>query len=333
MDTSPLPPTVLVAGAAGFLGSNMVHFLLDKGFNVIGLDSYQSGSAANLNDVQEHPRFAMIRHFPLPELPAIHQIYHLACTASPVQYQKHPVDTINTAYLGTRNLLDLARQHSARILLSSTSEVYGEPQVHPQPETYWGNVNPFGPRSCYDEGKRAAEALAYSYVQEYSVDVRLARIFNAYGPLMHPGDGRVVSNFVTATISGQPIIITGDGTATRSFLYVDDCIQGLYTLMHSNHTGPINIGSDRETAIEDLANLVRALAHRLTSHQSPNIIKLPRPEDDPTRRQPEISLARRLLGWKPVVSLEEGLLKTIQWHIDLGRSGRIEGYSKVNGRL
>ncbi|GLA07869.1 UDP-glucuronic acid decarboxylase 1 [Aspergillus niger] len=304
MDT-PLSQTVLVAGAAGFLGSNMVHFLLDQGLNVIGLDNCHSGSAANLNNVREHPRFSMIRHniqFPLPDLPTIHQIYHLACAASPVKYQKHPVDTIDTAYLGTKNLLDLARQHNARILLSSTSEVYGDPQVHPQPETYWGNVNSFGPRSCYDEGKRAAEALAYCYIQEYSVDVRIARIFNAYGPYMHAGDGRVVSNFVAATISGQPIIITGDGTATRSFL---------------------------ETTVEDLANMVRALLDRITGRQAPPIVKRPRPEDDPSRRQPDIGLARRLLHWEPVISLEEGLLKTIQWHMSLERLGRAQHYSKI----
>ncbi|OOF93144.1 hypothetical protein ASPCADRAFT_517321 [Aspergillus carbonarius ITEM 5010] len=329
---TPVPQTILVAGAAGFLGSNVVRFLLEKGFHVLGLDNYHTGSPANLNDIQEHPRFTMIAHdiqLPLPDLPAIHQIYHLACTASPVQYQKHPVDTINTAYLGTKNLLDLARQHNARILLSSTSEIYGEPQVHPQPETYWGNVNSFGPRSCYDEGKRAAEALAYSYIQEYGTDVRIARIFNTYGPRMQPGDGRVVSNFVAAAISGQPIIITGDGSATRSFLYVDDCIQGLDALMRSNHTGPVNIGNDKETTIEDLANLVRALVQRRTGRPSPRIVKRPRPEDDPTRRQPDIGLARRLLDWKPVISLEEGLLKTIQWQMSLEGLGRAESSSKV----
>ncbi|PWY61722.1 NAD-dependent epimerase/dehydratase [Aspergillus eucalypticola CBS 122712] len=232
-------------------------------------------------------------------------IYHLACPASPVKYQTHPVDTINTAYMGAKTLLDLARQHNARILLSSTSEVYGDPQVHPQPEYYWGNVNPFGPRSCYDEGKRAAEALAYSYIQEYSVDVRISRIFNAYGPYMHARDDRVVSNFVTATISGQPIIITG------------------------NHTGPINIGNDRETTVEHLANMVRALVYRLTGRQSPPALKRPRPEDDPSRRQPDIGLARRLLDWGPVISLEEGLLKTIQWHMSLERLDRAEHYSKI----
>ncbi|KAF7589961.1 UDP-glucuronic acid decarboxylase 1 [Aspergillus hancockii] len=311
-----LTKPILVAGAAGFLGSNMVDYLLHQGHHVIGLDNYQVGTPENLRHLDEHPRFKMIRYVAMPSNltpPPTHR------PASPIQYQKDPIVTLNTAYLGTRNLLDLALEYNCRILLSSTSEIYGEPQVHPQPESYWGNVNPFGPRSCYDEGKRAAEALAYAYGQKHKMEIRIARIFNTYGPRMNPDDGRVVSSFINAALSGKSLSITGDGTATRSFQYVNDCLRGLEALMKSEYRAPVNIGNDAEFSLKELADLVLDSVHRLTGQERVGVEFHPRPADDPTMRRPDISLAKKVLAWSPVVPLEEGLMKTIQWHLDLGR--------------
>ncbi|PYI04607.1 putative sugar-nucleotide epimerase/dehydratase [Aspergillus sclerotiicarbonarius CBS 121057] len=299
---------VLVTGAAGFLGSNMVDHLLQEGEMVIGIDNYQTGTPSNLRHLQDHPFFRMIDHniqSPLPHLPPLRSIYHLACPASPPQYQKDPVDT-------------LAQQQGCRILLSSTSEVYGSPKVHPQPESYWGHVNPFGPRACYDEGKRAAEALAWAFQQSpRCVDVRIARIFNTYGPRLAAGDGRVVSNFVAAALSDTPFVITGDGSATRSFQYVDDCIRGLVALMEMDTTavpGPVNIGNDAEVTLTELAGVVRRVVNEINGLRGPPIIEYrSRPVDDPQRRRPDLTLAKGTLEWAPVISLEEGLRKTVQW--------------------
>lgn len=250
-------------------------------------------------------------------LPPLQAIYHLACPASPVQYQKDPVDTLDTAYQGTRNLLALAQQHKCRILISSTSEVYGSPTVHPQPETYWGHVNPFGPRACYDEGKRAAESLAWAFQQSpRSVDVRIARIFNTYGPRLAARDGRVVSNFVAAALDNSPLVITGDGSATRSFQFVDDCIRGLIMLMETESVpGPVNIGNDVEVTLNELAIMVSRVVKQITGCEAPPIEYQSTPVDDPPRRRPDVTLAKRTLGWAPIVSLEEGLRRTIQWQL------------------
>ncbi|KAJ5776098.1 uncharacterized protein N7511_001109 [Penicillium nucicola] len=329
MDNNERPLKVLVTGAAGFLGSNLVDFLLQKGHSVIGLDNFQSGSSRNLKHLDNHPRFEFLKslmHYdelshsiysPIPDIEGLDQIYNLACPASPVHYQKDPISTLDTCYLGTRNLLELARSKKIRILQTSTSEVYGDPSVHPQPENYWGNVNPFGPRSCYDEGKRVAEALCYAYREQHSVDIRIARIFNTYGPRMGANDGRVVSSFIASALAGENLKITGDGMATRSFQFVTDCMEGLYALMNSDYSkGPVNIGNDGEFTIERLAELVIDLVSRMTSQPRVSISHLPSPLDDPAVRRPDIALVREVLCWRPVVQLEEGLERTIQWHIN-----------------
>lgn len=331
----------------------MVDYLLNNGCMVIGVDNYQTGTPSNLRHLQDNPRFTMLqsvypprqtalfpltdkspsifaRHniqSPLLDLPPLHSIYHLACPASPPQYQKDPVDTLETAYLGTRNLLSLAQQHSCRILISSTSEVYGSPQVHPQPESYWGHVNPFGPRSCYDEGKRAGEALAWAFKQPpRSVDVRVARIFNTYGPRLAPQDGRVVSNFVAAALNNMPLIITGDGTATRSFQYVDDCVRGLVALMGAeNVSGPVNIGNDVEVTLSELADLVGRAVKQLNGSETLPVEYKSLPVDDPPMRRPDITLAKRTLGWSPIVPLEEGLAQTVRWQL-AGRTDDHQGF-------
>ncbi|KAL2008183.1 hypothetical protein VTN00DRAFT_8165 [Thermoascus crustaceus] len=317
------PMKILVTGAAGFLGSHLVDFLLNQGHEVIGLDSFQTGSPRHLKHLENNLRFKLINwnvQDELPDPPKVDQIYHLACPASPIQYQKNHVSTLATCYRGTENMLKLAKLLNARVLLSSTSEVYGDAMVSPQPETYWGNVNPFGPRSCYDEGKRVAEALCYAYKEQYAVDVRIARIFNTYGPRMSASDGRVISNFVAAALDGQDLRITGDGTATRSFQYVSDCTRGLYALMNSGYgQGPVNIGNDTEYhTILKLAEIVADVVPRVTGQSKlrSKITFHPKPVDDPVKRRPQITLAREALGWSPVVSLEEGLRETIRWHID-----------------
>jgi UDP-glucuronate decarboxylase len=300
---------ILVSGGSGFLGSHLCERLLKDGHEVVCLDNFFTGARANIEHLLDDHRFELVRHdVTEPITMEVDQVYHLACPASPIHYQRNPVRTIRTAVEGTLNMLDLAREVRARILIASTSEVYGDPIEHPQQETYWGNVNPIGPRACYDEGKRCAEALAVSYARQYSVEVRIVRIFNTYGPRMHENDGRVVSNFVVQALRNEPITIYGEGQQTRSFCYATDLIEGFTRLMASEHgSDPVNIGNPRETTVLELAEMIR----RLTKSKS-EIIKAPLPKDDPTRRKPDITRAEKLLGgWGPKVSLEEGLSNTI----------------------
>ena len=300
---------VLVTGGAGFLGSHLCDRLIDTGQEVICLDNFFTGRRSNIEHLLGHHRFELVRHdITEPLTMEVDEIYHLACPASPIHYQRNPVRTIRTAVQGTLNCLDLAREARARILIASTSECYGDPTEHPQKETYWGNVNPIGPRACYDEGKRCAESLAVSYATQYGVEVRIARIFNTYGPRVHENDGRVVSNFIVQALGNQPITVYGEGRQTRSFCYVSDLIEGLVRLMASEQgSDPVNLGNPRETTVVELAELIR----RSVGSRSP-IIKAPLPEDDPARRNPDITRARRLLGgWEPRVSLEDGIAATV----------------------
>ncbi|HEX2658116.1 MAG TPA: UDP-glucuronic acid decarboxylase family protein [Polyangia bacterium] len=299
---------VLVTGGAGFLGSHLCDRLLADGREVVCLDNFFTGSRVNVEHLLSNPRFELFRHdITQPVTIEVDEIFHLACPASPIHYQRNPVKTIRTAVEGTLNCLDLARDTRARILIASTSECYGDPTEHPQTESYWGNVNPIGPRACYDEGKRCAEALAVSYAIQYGVEVRIARIFNTYGPRMHENDGRVVSNFIVQSLRGQSLTIYGEGQQTRSFCFVSDLIEGFMRLMASPHgSDPVNLGNPRETTVLQLAEMIREIA----GSKSP-IIRAPLPQDDPTRRSPDISRARALLGdWQPRVSLEEGLAAT-----------------------
>ncbi len=298
----------LVTGGAGFLGSHLCEHLLELGYRVTCMDNLFTGHEKNIAHLRANPNFFFVEHdVTTPWMIPAELIFHLACPASPIHYQLNPVDTLRTAIVGTENALRAARDHGARVLIASTSEVYGDPLVHPQPESYWGNVNPVGPRACYDEGKRAAEAMAVAYTAQYGVDSRIARIFNTYGPRMQPGDGRVVSNFVDQALRGDPITIYGDGSQTRSFCYVSDLIDGLIKLMETpRDPGPVNLGNPREHTIRELAELICTLT------ESPSTIThAPLPEDDPQQRQPDISKARTLLDWEPRVSIEEGLQKTI----------------------
>jgi len=300
---------VLVTGGSGFLGSHLCERLLAEGNEVVCLDNFFTGRRANIEHLLDDHRFELLRHdITEPLTLEVDEIYHLACPASPIHYQRNPVRTIRTAVQGTLNALDVAREAHARILIASTSECYGDPTEHPQKETYWGNVNPIGPRACYDEGKRCAESLAVSYATQYGVEVRIARIFNTYGPRMHENDGRVVSNFIVQSLRGQPITIFGEGRQTRSFCYVSDLIEGFVRLMASSHgSDPVNLGNPRETTVGELAQLIRQLVG-----SSSTIEKAPLPKDDPTRRNPDISRARQLLGgWEPRVDLEEGVASTI----------------------
>jgi UDP-glucuronate decarboxylase len=301
---------VLVTGGAGFLGSHLCERLLREGHNVICLDNFFTGQRKNVEHLLSDHRFELLRHdVTEPMTLEVDRIYHLACPASPVHYQRNPVRTIRTGVMGTLHMLDVARDASARILIASTSEVYGSPAVHPQPEDYWGHVNPVGSRACYDESKRCAEALAVSYARQYGVQVRIARIFNTYGPRLHVGDGRVVSNFIVQSLRGQPLTLYGDGSQTRSFCYVSDLIEGLMRLMESDQNAqPINLGNPVEITMRQLAEEVR----RLTG-SSAELICRPLPQDDPPQRRPDISRARRLLSWAPQVSLEEGLGRTIEY--------------------
>lgn len=302
---------ILVTGGAGFIGSNLCERLLGEGFDVLCVDNYYSSTKDNIAHLMGNPRFEVLRHdvtFPL--YVEVDQIYHLACPASPVHYQRDPVQTTKTSVHGSINMLGLAKRTGARILLASTSEVYGDPHVHPQPEEYWGNVNTIGPRSCYDEGKRCAETLFFDYHRQHGLDIKVMRIFNTYGPRMHPHDGRVVSNFIVSALSGQPLTIYGDGSQTRSFCYVDDLVEGMIRLMNSSVgvTGPINIGNPGEFTVRDLADQVMALIP-----DNAGIEFLPLPQDDPVRRQPDISKARAVLGWEPTVPLSQGLPRTIDY--------------------
>jgi UDP-glucuronate decarboxylase len=301
----------LVTGGAGFVGSHLCERLLSDGHEVVCLDNFFTGTHANVAHLREHPRFELYRHDVQEKLTMeVDHIFHLACPASPIHYQRNPVRTIRTAVEGTLNLLDVAREASARMMIASTSEVYGDPAEHPQTESYWGNVNPIGPRACYDEGKRCAEALATAYASQYGVQVRIARIFNTYGPRMHENDGRVVSNFVVQALSGKPLTIFGDGKQTRSFCFVSDLVEGFVRLMASEHgCDPVNLGNPRESTMIELATLIK----HMTGSRS-EIIHEPLPKDDPVRRNPDITRAKELLGgWGPKVPLEEGIAATIEY--------------------
>jgi UDP-glucuronate decarboxylase len=304
-------PRVLVTGGAGFLGSHLCDNLLELGHEVICVDNYFTGSKSNIAHLLQNPAFEVLRHdvtFPL--YVEIDQIYNLACPASPVHYQHDPVQTTKTCIHGAINMLGLAKRLRARILQASTSEVYGDPEVHPQVEGYWGRVNPIGPRSCYDEGKRCAETLFFDYHRQLALEIKVMRIFNTYGPRMHPNDGRVVSNFIVQALKGEPITIYGSGEQTRSFCYVDDLIGGMVRLMQSpaDFTGPVNIGNPREFTMLELAEKVLALAGG-----SSKIEFHPLPQDDPMQRQPDITLAGKELDWTPSVSLEDGLKETVSY--------------------
>lgn len=302
---------ILVTGGAGFLGSHLVDRLLSDGHSVVCLDNLFTGSVANLAHHKNNPRLHFIEHdVTRPLNLKVDLIYNLACPASPVHYQADAVRTLKTSVLGAINMLDLARENGARIFQASTSEVYGDPEVHPQPESYWGNVNPHGIRSCYDEGKRCAESLFFDYHRQYGVEIKVARIFNTYGSRMHPQDGRVVSNFIVQALRGEDLTIYGDGEQTRSFCYVDDLIEGFVRLMNSKAdvTGPVNLGNPNEFTMLELAEKVL----HLTSSNS-KLVHLLLPSDDPQQRCPDISLAMAVLNWKPKVELENGLVKTIAY--------------------
>ncbi len=301
---------VLVTGGAGFLGSHLCEHYLGDGADVVCLDNFFSGSKDNIRHLAGHPYFELIRHDVIhPFFVEVDEVYHLACPASPIHYQYNPIKTVKTNVMGTINMLGLAKRTKARILLASTSEVYGDAQVHPQPESYWGNVNPIGIRSCYDEGKRVAETLMFDYHRQNRVDARIVRIFNTYGPRMAVDDGRVVSNFIVQALRGEPLTVYGDGSQTRSFCYVSDLIRGLVAMMNvPDFTGPVNLGNPVEFTIGELAEIVR----RLTRSKS-RIISKPLPQDDPVRRCPDISLAKTKLDWEPRVGLEEGLARTIEY--------------------
>ncbi len=308
----------LVTGGAGFVGSTLVDRLMEAGEEVICLDNYYTGSKANVARWIGHPRFELIRHdVTEPIRLEVDRIWHLACPASPRHYQSNPIKTAKTSFLGTYNMLGLATRVGARLLLASTSEVYGDPEVHPQPESYRGSVNPIGIRSCYDEGKRIAEALCFDYMRMHGTEIRVVRIFNTYGPRMFPDDGRVVSNFIVQALRGEPLTLYGDGSQTRSFCYVDDLVEGLIRLMNGNHTGPINIGNPGEFTIRQLAELV---LERINPDLP--LTYLPLPQDDPLQRQPVIDLARQELGWEPKVPLEEGLGPTIDYFRSCLEQGR-----------
>ncbi len=302
---------VLVTGGAGFIGSHLCERLLNDGFHVLCVDNYYSSTKDNIAHLLDNPRFEAIRHdvtFPL--YVEVDEIYHLACPASPIHYQRDPVQTTKTAVHGSINMLGLAKRTGAKILLTSTSEVYGDPLVHPQSEDYWGNVNPIGPRACYDEGKRAAETLFFDYHRQHGLQIKVVRLFNTYGPRMHPHDGRVVSNFVVSALKELPLTVYGQGQQTRSFCYIDDLIEGLLKMMGSQPevTGPINLGNPGEFTISDLADLVIE-----QTGTSAGIEYLPLPQDDPVRRQPDITRAMSTLGWQPSVPLAEGLARTIEY--------------------
>jgi UDP-glucuronate decarboxylase len=306
---------VLVTGGAGFIGSHLCQRLLDDGYDVLCVDNFYSSTRHNIVPLLAHPNFELIRHdvtFPL--YVEVDRIYHLACPASPIHYQRDPVQTTKTSVHGAINMLGLAKRTGARILLASTSEVYGDPAQHPQREDYWGNVNPIGIRSCYDEGKRCAETLFFDYWRQHATPIKVARIFNTYGPNMHPQDGRVVSNFIVQGLAGEPLTLYGDGSQTRSFCYIDDLIEGLVRLMDTPNdvTGPVNLGNPVEFSMKALADTVTDL-----TGSRGGVIYEPLPMDDPARRRPDISLARELLDWEPEVHLDQGLPRTVAYFRDL----------------
>ncbi|REC99533.1 UDP-glucuronate decarboxylase [Microbacterium sp. AG157] len=302
---------VLITGGAGFIGSHLSERLLAEGNEVICVDNFFTGSRRNVEHLFDNPRFELMRHdvtFPL--YVEVDQIYNLACPASPVHYQHDPVQTTKTSVMGAINMLGLAKRLRVPILQASTSEVYGDPAVHPQTEDYWGNVNPIGTRSCYDEGKRAAETLFFDYRRQHDLSIKVIRIFNTYGPRMHPNDGRVVSNFIVQALRGEPITIYGDGSQTRSFCFVDDLVDGMVRLMNTDHsvTGPINVGNPGEFTMLELANAVLEI-----TGSSSTIEHRALPQDDPKQRQPNIDLARRELGWEPTIALRAGLERTVEY--------------------
>ncbi len=306
-----LTPRVLVSGGAGFIGSHLCDRLIEKGYEVLCVDNFFTGTRANIVHLLDSKSFELMRHdvtFPL--FVEVDQIYNMACPASPIHYQFDPVQTTKTSVHGAINMLGLAKRTKARILQASTSEVYGDPSVHPQEESYWGNVNPIGPRSCYDEGKRCAETLFFDYYRQHNLDIKVARIFNTYGPRMHPNDGRVVSNFIVQALKGEDITLYGDGQQTRSFCYVDDLVDGLIRLMESPDgvTGPINLGNPGEFTIKELAENVIDL----TGSKS-KMVNKPLPQDDPRQRQPDITRAKTQLDWTPDIALRDGLTKTIAY--------------------
>jgi UDP-glucuronate decarboxylase len=308
---APSPERILITGGAGFIGSHLTRRLLAQGNDVLVVDNFYSGTRGNIVDLLNEPHFELMRHdvtFPL--YVEVDQIYHLACPASPIFYQRDPVQTTKTSVHGSINMLGLAKRTKARILLASTSEVYGDPEVYPQDESYWGHVNPVGPRSCYDEGKRCAETLFFDYRRQHDLPIKVGRIFNTYGPVMRPDDGRVVSSFIIQALSGRPLTVFGDGSQTRSFCYVDDLVDGLIRLMNSPHevTGPINLGSPRELTMVELATKVIDLVGNRG-----RIEYRPLPQDDPAQRRPNIDQAVQVLGWKPTVELDEGLSRTIAY--------------------
>jgi UDP-glucuronate decarboxylase len=315
------PKRIMVTGGAGFLGSHLCERLIGAGHEVLCVDNFYTGRRRNVQDLISNPRFELMRHdvtFPL--FVEMDEIYNLACPASPIHYQFDPVQTTKTSVHGAINMLGLAKRTRAKIFQASTSEVYGDPAVHPQTEDYWGNVNPIGPRSCYDEGKRCAETLFFDYWRQHQVRIKVARIFNTYGPRMHPNDGRVVSNFIMQALRGQDITLYGDGEQTRSFCYVDDLIEGFIRLMASDNavTGPINLGNPVEFTMRELAELVITLTGSKSA-----IVHRPLPQDDPRQRKPDIGQAQAVLDWAPVTPLEEGLRRTIAYFEDLLSAGEV----------
>ncbi len=311
---------ILITGGAGFLGSHLCERLLNDGHDVICLDNFFTGTRDNILHLLDNPHFEVLRHdVSQPLYTEVDEIYNLACPASPPHYQHDPVHTTKTSVLGAINMLGLAKRTGAKVFQASTSEVYGDPAIHPQPESYWGNVNPIGPRSCYDEGKRCAETLFFDYRRQHQLRIKVARIFNTYGPRMHPNDGRVVSNFIVQALRGDPITVYGDGLQTRSFCYVDDLIEVFVRLMDSpdDLTGPVNTGNPGEFTMLELAQKVI----ELTGSKS-KLVHKPLPHDDPKQRQPDITLARERLGWEPKIKLEEGLRPTIAYFDQLLRSGQ-----------
>lgn len=306
---------ILVTGGAGFIGSHLCDRLVNRGDDVLCVDNFYTGSKANIKHLFAHPYFELMRHdITFPFYVEVDRIYNLACPASPIHYQFDPVQTTKTSVHGAINMLGLAKRVKAKILQASTSEVYGDPEIHPQPESYWGKVNPIGIRSCYDEGKRCAETLFFDYWRQHDVQIKVVRIFNTYGPRMHPNDGRVVSNFIVQALKGDPITIYGDGQQTRSFCYVDDLIDAMISMMDtgSDFTGPVNIGNPGEFTMQELAETVL----RLTGSRS-ELIYLPLPSDDPRQRKPEIELAKEKLLWEPGIGLEDGLKETIRYFKNL----------------
>ena len=303
------PSVNLVTGGAGFLGSHLIDSLLKNGEEVVCIDNYLTGRKQNIEHWIENPKFKFLRHDIIdPICLEVDKIWHLACPASRVYYQSNPIKTSKTCFIGTLNMLALAKRNNASILLSSTSEVYGDPLIHPQPENYKGNVNPIGIRSCYDEGKRIAETLCFDYLRKNKTDVKIMRIFNTYGPRMLPNDGRVISNFLTQALKGNPLTVYGKGDQTRSFCYVDDLISGMIALMNTHHNGPINFGNPNEITIKELAKLI---INKINPNLKINYHQLP--EDDPKKRKPNINIAKKEIKWEPRVSLSKGLDKTIQY--------------------